>query len=413
MKPKRSTISLEQEVLDDLINRVKEGDDEAFRELYDALSPAIYQYSIKLLGNDEDAKDVLQDSFVQAFKKIGDLQENEKVLSWMYAISYRKCLHIWRKRRRSDRATERLQRECDIGEVLIVPDPASGVEVREVHLLIQNEIAELTESQRSAVVLFYLQGFSIKEIATIQNSSVSGVKSLLFKARKRMLNKMKQSGHLSSKDIISTIIFAQLLSQEKSVLAADESELIFEGIIRGSTSRVATMNLVSVKTRVLKLFSKTTFISLLSGLIASVTLLFFIVSYQVHRREETEIISGDTEGEELKAYVVDQAGNQSEKTVGNINLNIPAPMINNIDAGDTTISGKGEPGRFLEIVLPRHNAVTSVVNLDGEWVADLPAPLREGDIVVVRAVETSGTYGFPTTVMVDSFENVPAESEQK
>ena len=153
-----------------LIQRARRGDTEAFEQLIRGQMQDLYKIASAYLRNDEDAADVIQETILTCYERLDTLQKNAYSKTWLTRILINKCKDLLRRRRP----------ECSIEEAgLDIPvwEDFSGLEWREL-------LAVLPEDYRIAVILFYVEGFKIKEISRILDVKESTVQSRLMRARR-------------------------------------------------------------------------------------------------------------------------------------------------------------------------------------------------------------------------------------
>jgi RNA polymerase sigma-70 factor, ECF subfamily len=180
-----------------LMLRVKEGDAEAFRELVEAHQQRIVGTVSRMLGGDEtEAEDVAQQVFLRIWKSAPRWEPAAKFSTWAFTIM--KNLVFNETRRRSRRST--LPLETSDGEdehQFQHPDEAAKAPDRamldaEHQDAIERAIAELPEIQRMALVLRRYQDVSYEEIAAILELTVPALKSVLYRARTELREKLRQ-----------------------------------------------------------------------------------------------------------------------------------------------------------------------------------------------------------------------------
>jgi RNA polymerase sigma-70 factor (ECF subfamily) len=156
---------------------------EAWAALFQRYRLPLYVYIFELLRDEQTSLDLVQETFLNAFRHLRSLREDEKFGSWLFSIAHQKCIQQWRRR----------DREAEFGEKLELPSSDDAP----VELLIREEqeeefmklIEKLPVAQRSAVVLHYIEEFSLEEIARITGTNTGTVKSRLHYA-KRALRKL-------------------------------------------------------------------------------------------------------------------------------------------------------------------------------------------------------------------------------
>jgi RNA polymerase sigma-70 factor (ECF subfamily) len=177
--------------------RVKQGDVHAFEELVDRYKQPVAGLIYRMIGDLHEAQDLCQTVFLQVYKSARRYRENAKFSTWLYTIARNLCLN--EIRRRSRRPTESLERVS----------PTTGDEVRrevqddegrnpvdqilelELEQKIQQTLAGLPENQRMAVLLYRQEDLSYEEISEIIGCSLSATKSLIFRARETLKQKLK------------------------------------------------------------------------------------------------------------------------------------------------------------------------------------------------------------------------------
>ena len=167
-----------------LIVRAKRGDLEAFEALYEWHKGPIYRTALAIIGDRLAAEEVLQETFLRAFRHIQNVREGVSLSPWLYRITVNLAYDYGKARSRS------WQVALDsIIEHLVAPAAASPehtVEERELFELVYDAIDKLEFRQRATLVLFYLHDLSLAEISEIMECPVGTVKSRLHYARENL-----------------------------------------------------------------------------------------------------------------------------------------------------------------------------------------------------------------------------------
>jgi RNA polymerase sigma-70 factor (ECF subfamily) len=166
-----------------LVTRAKQGDLAAFEALYEIHKMAVYRTALAITGDRQTAEEILQEAFLRVFKHINTAREGVSLSPWLYRIAVN-LAYDWVGQRRRRQVTL-----DDIIEQLIMPvaaPPDQTVERQELLSLIHEAIDKLEVRQRVTLVLFYLQDFSLAEIAEIMECPVGTVKSRLHYARQNL-----------------------------------------------------------------------------------------------------------------------------------------------------------------------------------------------------------------------------------
>lgn len=160
----------------ELIVSCIKGDVHAFRELVEMLQMYAYTLAFRILLNDEDAKDAVQDSFIKVWKNLSSYNGKYLFTTWMYRIVVNTCLDKLKE------VKKRLEADIDnANETNSYEDPNAN---RELAKLIRQLSKGLPEKQRIIFVLNDLQGLSLDEASEVLSMPKGQVKSNLYYARK-------------------------------------------------------------------------------------------------------------------------------------------------------------------------------------------------------------------------------------
>jgi RNA polymerase sigma-70 factor, ECF subfamily len=158
-------------LIDALIDRQ---DEKAFRELYRRHTPALYQLLLRMLGGDDhDAEDIVQETWVQAVKSLAGFRGSSSFRTWLTAIGINRCRNLFRSRQR--KSTVPLMEDWD--------PPAPVVQHNE-RIDLEKAIALLPDGYRAVLVLHDVEGYTHEEIAAQLGISPGTSKSQLFWARR-------------------------------------------------------------------------------------------------------------------------------------------------------------------------------------------------------------------------------------
>lgn len=177
--------------LAEAVVRLRSGDGEAFRQIYDMTSKAAYFTALKIVKNEQDAEDVLQESYMIVLDKIGDVTDPDSFTSWFNKTVANKAKEILRKNNKylfveksGDGEDEGADFFENIEEERAEFNPGVGAEQEELKRLILDMIDSLSDEKRTVVLLYYYSEMSIKEIAESLGVNENTVKSRLYYAKK-------------------------------------------------------------------------------------------------------------------------------------------------------------------------------------------------------------------------------------
>ena len=160
---------------------VKHRDPVGFEFLVQKYRREAFSHAFALLGNQEDALDVCQDSFAKAFAVIPRLRELPQFYPWFYCILRNRCLNLLARRQTSDRYREAQQ--LDLARAVDATNPGSLLEQREEQQRVQRALEALKPEHREILVMKYLQDRRYEEIANILAIPRGTVMSRLYHAR--------------------------------------------------------------------------------------------------------------------------------------------------------------------------------------------------------------------------------------
>jgi len=170
----------------ELVQRAKAGDKEAFDLLVTRHEGRVYGLCLKMLGNPEDAEDVLQEVFVKAFQSLPSFREEAAFSTWVYRIATNACLMRIRKKKLD---TVSLDQPGDAGEDATrdvadwTKDPSAEVMGEELRGILAQHINELAHDSRIVFVLRDIHGLTTDDTASVLGLTPPAVKSRLHRAR--------------------------------------------------------------------------------------------------------------------------------------------------------------------------------------------------------------------------------------
>ncbi len=161
-----------------LVLKIQDGDTKAFSLLVNRWNKKLISFAFKTVNDVDLAKDVVQDTWVSAFKNIARLNDARKFGAWIFRMTYNKSIDVIRKQKIN---TSRF--ETDIAEDPVHDDPWKSVE---------HQLRLLPTDQKMILKLFYLEQLSLKQIADILHLPTGTVKSRLFYARENLKKRYKE-----------------------------------------------------------------------------------------------------------------------------------------------------------------------------------------------------------------------------
>lgn len=176
---------------DELVLRVREGDHEAFNELYELYFKRIYHFVSRRLNNTADVEETVQEVFINVFSSIDSYRAEAPFSAWLFGVTRRTIASRFKKKRHptvSIDDDEGDSKHSDLGSLNAVPTAIETIEYKQrvtsINRLVKNR---LTKEQQLLFDLHHLQDIPIQEIATTLGRSENAVKSNLYRARRILL----------------------------------------------------------------------------------------------------------------------------------------------------------------------------------------------------------------------------------
>lgn len=180
---------------EEFVRRAQGGDDEAFRELMERYKRRAFGVALGIVGDPDEAQDVVQDAFVKAYYGLKEFRFGANFYTWFYRLLVNQAIDRWRKTSRSPAVSfseARLSGESSETEGVAYPKtPEEMAANRELAEGITRGIAALPEYHRTVILLREVEGLAYEEIARILGCSVGTVMSRLHYARAKLKEALK------------------------------------------------------------------------------------------------------------------------------------------------------------------------------------------------------------------------------
>jgi RNA polymerase sigma-70 factor, ECF subfamily len=179
----------------ELVRLAKSDDKEAFELLVRRHQSRVFAVAGGILRNKEDVEDIAQQVFVKAYFSLKRFDQRAAFSTWLYKITVNECWDLLRKRKvrpllyESDLSEEQAHEYKGFGDKGVGPDVSDRMEARQ---RVENLLVDLDERDRLMLILKEVQGFSVEEIAEIMEINGNTVKVRLFRARRRITEKVKR-----------------------------------------------------------------------------------------------------------------------------------------------------------------------------------------------------------------------------
>ncbi len=168
------------------LDQARQGDKAAFGMLIEAYQTPVYNLAYRMLRNTREAEEAAQEAFIRAYTRLDSYDPNRKFSTWLLSITSNYCIDLLRKRR-----AILLSLDAPLPpHPALMSDgddrPEAQVMAGEQEDMVQSLLDELPDEYREAVVLRYWYDLSYEEIAEIMDTTISAIKSRLFRARRQL-----------------------------------------------------------------------------------------------------------------------------------------------------------------------------------------------------------------------------------
>lgn len=184
---------------EELVARSRGGDADSFNQLILRWERPIYALAYRVIGREEDARDVCQETFLRAFRALPGFKGEAKFSSWVYRICLNLCRDWMRKQRRAP--TVQMPEGVDPVEMASERGPIESIETlverRELSGVVAEAMALLPEEQRMAIILKEYHGMTFQEIADLQGCPLSTVKTRLYQGLTVLRRHLEKNGQMA------------------------------------------------------------------------------------------------------------------------------------------------------------------------------------------------------------------------
>jgi len=169
-----------------VLAQARQGDTEAFRVLVEHHSQAAFRLAYRMTGNEQDAEDVVQESFLRAYRHLGRFEQRANFATWLHRIVVNCALDVLNARRAK---REQMKETLDVANSVAAPRtdrPDRAAEGSEITARVALALDQLTPQERAAFSLRHFEGRSIQEICAALGLGTSAAKQAVFRAVKKL-----------------------------------------------------------------------------------------------------------------------------------------------------------------------------------------------------------------------------------
>ena len=197
------------------------GDTESFNQLVVRWERPIFALAYRVLGREEDARDVCQETFLRAFRALKGFKGQAKFSSWLYRIALNLCRDWIRRERRSPQVAP-LDDETEPAPLHGPAETAEELAVRrDLGRVITRAMTALSEAQRTTIVLKEYHGLTFQEIADLQGCPLSTVKTRLYQGLGVLRRQLRRSGIQPPGGIAGSSLARWMASSSRKVVNLD------------------------------------------------------------------------------------------------------------------------------------------------------------------------------------------------
>ncbi len=180
---------------EDLVAAFQDGDVSAFDQLVRRWDRRIHGAIYRVVGTDEDTRDLCQEAFLKAYRGLGTFKREARFSSWLYQIALNVCRDRLRRRRgRIAVSLEEVEGSGDGALRTSAPSPLQLMEARDLSQMVARAMSTLTAEEREVIILKEYQGLTFPEIAETLSVPLSTVKTRLYRGLAQLRHRLERQG---------------------------------------------------------------------------------------------------------------------------------------------------------------------------------------------------------------------------
>jgi RNA polymerase sigma-70 factor (ECF subfamily) len=166
---------------EDVVERARGGDEAAFRAIVETYSRDVFRLAFRITGNEEDAEDAVQETFLRAYQKLKGFESRSSLGTWLYRVTANSAIDVVRRNKRHE--NRRAPLEEDPPSQAAQEGAVFGSQLRD---LLDSSLSGLSELERSAFALRHFQECTLAEVSEALGITVSAAKQALFRAVRKI-----------------------------------------------------------------------------------------------------------------------------------------------------------------------------------------------------------------------------------
>jgi RNA polymerase sigma-70 factor (ECF subfamily) len=172
---------------------VRRGDSDAFGRIVELYQRRLFGLALMMARDPSGAEEIVQDAFVRAFVNLASYDDARPFYPWISTITVRLAQN-WLVQRRRVNTREGTELDPDLATAVVTTDPLTDLITDESDRRLWQSVSALTSGERTAVILFYRQDMSVREIASALGVNGGTIKTLLFRARQKLRHTLGDLG---------------------------------------------------------------------------------------------------------------------------------------------------------------------------------------------------------------------------
>lgn len=178
-----------------LAKLARKGDQRAFAEIVELYKDKIFHLAYRMLNNQHEAEDIVQETFLRVYKNLDRYDENQKFSTWIYRIGTNLCIDRLRKRKPSYSLDADMNDQEGMDGYSMIPSddrtPESEMLISETQRIIHQAIESLPAKYKTIMILRYIQDMSLQEISEVLTLPVTTIKTRVHRGREFLRKKLE------------------------------------------------------------------------------------------------------------------------------------------------------------------------------------------------------------------------------
>ncbi len=170
------------------VARARSGDSDAFRSLVERHGRNVFRLAFRMTGNETDAEDIVQETFLKAYKQLNRYESRSSFGTWLYRIAANCSLDLIRTRKARHHSTVNNEEDRDLMQSIpsLEPGPDRLAVSKQIEQRLTAAMEELSQQERTAFVLRHFEGMPIEEIASVLGVAGNAAKHSVFRAVQKL-----------------------------------------------------------------------------------------------------------------------------------------------------------------------------------------------------------------------------------